>query len=312
MSKRDPKQRPPSVGVGWISGKFVFLGFLGTIAALYAAMVAYHINRPLKTQSEARDDSVMEQCREFCLAYGLLPTGNVANDAKKFLNVAGPKEITQPLVEILKDPNLAAEPSQEHSLLGQPAPAFDLPDDRGNIRKSTEWIPGQPTVLVFYYGYGCSHCVAQLFGIDRDLRYFHELGAEVVALSADPPEQTAKRFEEYGRFHFPVLSDTDNRVAQAYGAIVPKEEGGDGLLEHATFVIDSRGRVVWTYRGPQPFLNNKSLLLALAKAQGITPTVSPLKSSVGPASLRTENVAHSTPATTHEVDIPQSPSKDSK
>ena len=313
MTKHDSKQLSSVVVGRWTTGKVVFLTFLGSVAVLYGALVIYHYSRPMKSQAGARDDSLMAQCREFCLAYGLLPTGNIANDARQFLDVAGPKAISQPLVEILEDPKLAAEPTQAHSLLGQPAPAFDLPDDHGVVRKSTEWTPGQPTVLVFYYGYGCSHCVAQLFGIDRDLQYFHELGAEVVAVSADPPDHTAKRFEEYGRFHFPVLSDAENRVAQEYGAYVPPADGeGDGHLEHATFVIDSRGRVVWAYRGPQPFLNNRTLLLALAKAQGITIAASPLRASAERASLPSEKAADAAAVKTPQVDRSPAPSQDSK
>ena len=47
-----------------------------------------------------------------------------------------------------------------------------------------------PVVVVFYLGYYCNHCVSQLFDLNEDVRYFHELGAEVIAISADPPELT--------------------------------------------------------------------------------------------------------------------------
>ena len=50
-------------------------------------------------------------------------------------------------------------------------------------------------VLVFYYGYHCNHCVGQLFALHDDISKFRELGAEVVAVSADPPEWTRERWD---------------------------------------------------------------------------------------------------------------------
>jgi len=255
-------------------------------------MVTYHVSIPHKSSDDAQNESLMEQCRTYCLTYGLLPTGNVAKDANAFLDAAGPKQLTVSLVDILNDQELIPEPSQAHPLLGQPAPAFELSNHLGNVRRSQDWIPGQPTILVFYYGYVCSHCVAQLFGIGRDLHYFHELGADVVALSPDTPEHTAKKYREYGRFHFPVLADIDNKVARLYGACVPAENGIGMSQDHATFIIDSHGIVVWAYRGPQPFLDNKSLLLALAQAQGIAPRKAPARSASHSESNSKSSLTH--------------------
>src|SRR5262249_35046482 len=126
-----------------------------------------------------------------------------------------------------------------------------------------------PVVLVFYYGYSCSHCVAQLFGVDEDLRLFEELGVRLVAVSADPPELTAEQCATNGRFRFPLLSDPGNRVAEAFGVYQPAAEGRPEKLVHATFLIGGDGRMLWAYRGPQPFLDNKTLLMQIARSAGL-------------------------------------------
>ena len=118
------------------------------------------------------------------------------------------------LQEILAHPDLI--PTHHHPLLGRQAPDFELADPEGKVWNLRELRDGRPVVLIFYYGYHCVPCVRQLFDVNRDLPLFREVGARVVAISADPPELTRQRFQQYGPFGFPVLSDPGNKVAQAY------------------------------------------------------------------------------------------------
>jgi len=144
-----------------------------------------------------------------------------------------------------------------------------LPDDGGNVVSLKALLDDGPVVLVFYYGYHCNHCVGQLFGLNEDLPRFVEMGTRVVAISGDPVELTAKRFAEYGRFFFPVLSDKDNNVAQQYGTFRPESEGQSELLLHGTFVIDTDGTVLWVNTGNKPFLDNQTLLTVIARQHGL-------------------------------------------
>jgi peroxiredoxin len=214
---------------------------------------------------------LLERCRELCQYFGLVPTGHVANDARAYLELFKPWDLSGDLTEILSDEDFEPSPSQKHPLLGKTAPDFRLSDDRGEWHSLSELRREGPTVVVFYYGYGCSHCVAQLFAIDKDIRHFRELGANVVALSADSTQQTAEKFAEYGRFEFPVLSDTNNAVAQKYGTFTPAQKGKDEDLLHGTFLISREGKLLWAYTGLSPFTDNQTLLYLLAKEQGRMP-----------------------------------------
>lgn len=243
-------------------GTRVFLLFLTSIAGLYGTILAWHLTVP-RPPSDKRD-SWLEQCREICLSYGLIPTGHVANDARAYLAVAKPQDLASPLAEILADSEFTPLDSEPHPLLGRAAPDFQLSNDRRETVSLRELIDQGPVVVVFYYGYGCSHCVAQLFGLQKDRAYFRELGAQIVAISPDSPEHTAERFAEYGRFDFPVLSDPDNDIAQQWGVFTPGSADVDEDRLHGTFLIDRSGRVFFANRGYQPFLDNKSLLFWLA------------------------------------------------
>ena len=252
-------------------GRQLLLMFLGFVTAFYGLILGYHLLVPKRvtTEQDARRANLLEQCREFCLAHGLVPTGHIANDAKAFLRSEKIRPLVEPLHEILADAKFVPQESQPHALFGKAAPDFELPDDGGGLVSLKALLNEGPVVVVFYYGYHCNHCVGQLFGLNEDLHRFTELGTQVVAISGDPVDLTAKRFEEYGRFGFPVLSDKDNKVAQQYGAFQPEADGKPESQRHGTFVIDGEGQVLWANTGNKPFLDNKTLLTVIAAQHGL-------------------------------------------
>jgi peroxiredoxin len=196
------------------------------------------------------------------------PTGrraedrDLAQEANQDLERRNYRPLSGPLEALLNDATYKPVPTQAHPLLGQPAPEFSLADTDGKEWTLSEKHKEGAVVLVFYYGYNCNHCVSQLFGLHKDIAHFRELGAAVVAVSADPPELTRERYKKYGAFAFPVLSDKGNTVAARYGTFVPaKKHGEEGDLLHGTFVIDRAGSVVWANRGDEPFTQNRTLLL---------------------------------------------------
>ncbi len=253
----------------------ILLGFLLTVAVSYAVLLTYHTNVPIKPKG---DGGVLEQCRILCLQYGLIPTGHVANDVRAYLEVFKPQDLSDGLADILADKDFVPAATQKHPLLGKSAPDFELFNEKRERVRLSEHLKNGPVVLVFYYGYDCSHCVAQLFVLNDDLLHFRDLKSQVVALSPDAPEDTAAAYEKYGRFHFPVLSDPDNQQATVYGAFIPPADGVDEKRLHGTFVIRPDGTVAWAYTGFTPFTDNKTLLFLLAKERGIelpAPTANP-------------------------------------
>src|SRR5262249_22473275 len=136
---------------------------------------------------------------------------NLAAGAHADLRRQNVKPLSGALDKLLANPAGCIR-SQDHKLLAEDAPDFELRDHHGQKRHLSDFTKKGPVVLVFYYGYFCDHCVSQLFALQDDVRYFHELGAEVVAVSPDSPETTRERYQDYGAFEFPVLSDPDNKV----------------------------------------------------------------------------------------------------
>ena len=247
-----------------------FLTFLGITSLLYATILIYHVATP--PDEVVDNDGILEQCRQICMQYGLVSTGHVRKDAEAYLNVVQSHKLTEGLAVILADNSFKPVESQPLESLNQPAPEFALPDVNGLEQKLGELGKGRPVVVVFYLGYGCSHCVAQLLALDKDLHYFSELDADIVAISSDSPEHTAEKYKEYGEFHFPVLADVDYAVSQKWGVYQPESEDKPEFMHHGTFIVDSQGKVIWGAQGKEPFLDNKTLLYVLAKSQGLLPS----------------------------------------
>jgi peroxiredoxin Q/BCP len=247
----------------------VFLGFLGLIAVLYAVVLVYHTTNP--PTAVAEDSGLLEQCRQICMQYGLVSTGHIRNDAEAYLRAAQKRQLTEGLSVVLAESTFVPEASQLNALLEKAAPNFTLPDVNGVPQELSRLGKDRPIVVVFYLGYGCSHCVAQLLALDKDQHYFRELDADIVAISSDTSEHTAEKYKEYGEFHFPVLADIDYTVSTQWGVYQPETEEQPEFMKHGTFVVDRSGKVIWAAVGNEPFLDNKTLLHVLAKSQGLLP-----------------------------------------
>jgi peroxiredoxin len=203
--------------------------------------------------------------------FGWLPTPpigpDLARQAKDYLRSKNVVPLSAAMEKLLADAATAHQKTDANPLVGQRAPDFDLVDVDDKHTRLSDVVEKGPVVLVFYYGYFCNHCVAQLFGIDADLAKFRELGAQVVAISADPPAQTRAKFKQYGPFGFAVLSDPGNKTAQAYGVFRPKTDKTPEMQDHATFVIDRSGVVRWAQQGDEPFTDDGTLLYEVSQAR---------------------------------------------
>ena len=117
---------------------------------------------------------------------------------------------------------------------GSAAPDFELPDQDGKPVRLTELLLDGPVVLFFYPAALTPGCTKESCHF-RDLAAeFSAVGAQRVGISTDPvPKQ--RRFADQHGLDYPLLSDRDGAVAQAYGVrrrlLTP--------VKRATFVIDT-------------------------------------------------------------------------
>ena len=128
--------------------------------------------------------------------------------------------------------------------IGTPAPDFTLPDQNGELKKLSDYR-GQRVILYFYPKDMTSGCTKQACGFGERYPQFREKGAVVLGVSKDSVA-SHKRFEEKYGLPFPLLSDPELRVIQAYD--VWKEKTNYGKVSmgvvRTTYLIDETGVIV--------------------------------------------------------------------
>ena len=125
--------------------------------------------------------------------------------------------------------------------VGDKAPDFTLPGTGGQAYSLSQYS-GKTVVLVFYPGDDTPVCTKQLNCYNNELAQFTDVGAQVLAVSAQDLA-SHERFATKHGFQFPLLSDTDKSVAGLYGTLGPL-----GFPRRSVFVIDAQGIVRYAHR----------------------------------------------------------------
>ena len=130
-----------------------------------------------------------------------------------------------------------------HLKPGDHAPEFDLPTDDGK-HLSLASLRGRRVVLYAYPSAMTPGCTTQACDFRDSLDALAAAGLAVVGISPDPPEKLAQ-FRERDALTFPLVSDVDRHVLNAYGAFGEKKLYGKTVtgVIRSTFVIDAEGRI---------------------------------------------------------------------
>ena len=111
---------------------------------------------------------------------------------------------------------IASRQAERALKVGDRAPLFRLPDEQGAMIDSTRLLARGPLVVTFYRGVWCPYCNLDLQAIEAEASAIRTFGAAVVAISQQTPANSRKSREQNG-LTFPILSDVEGRVADAFG-----------------------------------------------------------------------------------------------
>ena len=127
---------------------------------------------------------------------------------------------------------------------GDSAPAFTLPDQDGKPVSLADFR-GTTVVVYFYPADDTPGCTKEACQFNENLSAFQRSGVKVVGISPDGAAKHVKFREKYG-LAFPLLSDPDHRVMEAYGAWGEKTMYGKKVVGtvRSTFVVDGHGKIV--------------------------------------------------------------------
>jgi len=126
---------------------------------------------------------------------------------------------------------------------GDPAPDFTLLDaDSKEVSLSS--FRGQRVIVYFYPAALTPGCTKQACDFRDSLASLNTAGITVLGISPDKPAKLAK-FREKEGLTFPLLSDPDHAVLEAYGAWGEKKLYGKvtvGVIR-STFVVEADGTI---------------------------------------------------------------------
>jgi peroxiredoxin Q/BCP len=126
--------------------------------------------------------------------------------------------------------------------IGNAAPTISMVDSDGNNFS----IPsGKKTVLYFYPKDNTPGCTAQACNLNENLEALQAKGFQVVGVSIDSNASHTKFKAKYN-LAFPLLSDPEHQIAEAFGVWVEKSMYGKQYMGVArtTFIIDETGIII--------------------------------------------------------------------
>lgn len=121
-----------------------------------------------------------------------------------------------PIMERATAELIASGAAQQALKVGDKAPLFSLKDAHGEQVSSAQLLAQGPLVLTFYRGVWCPYCNMELQALQAFLPTLKAAGASLLALSPQTAANSRKSTRISG-LDFPILSDTHNDVAEAFG-----------------------------------------------------------------------------------------------
>lgn len=123
------------------------------------------------------------------------------------------------------------------------APDFELLDSEGKPVKLSDFR-GRRLVLFFYPKADTPGCTTQACGLRDNFPKIEAGNATVVGVSPDQPDALAK-WKAKENLPYPLLSDPDHQVAEAYGVWGEKKMYGRSYMGiiRSHFIIDAEGNI---------------------------------------------------------------------
>ena len=127
--------------------------------------------------------------------------------------------------------------------VGDVAPDFELLSDESKPVKLSDFH-GQQVIVFFYPKADTPGCTTQACGLRDNYTTIQAANGIVLGISPDQPDALTKWKEKEG-FPYPLLSDPEHSVAEAYDVWGEKKMYGNSYMGiiRSHFVVDADGKV---------------------------------------------------------------------
>jgi len=131
--------------------------------------------------------------------------------------------------------------------VGDKAPLIEGKDQDGKTWKLADEVGKKVVLLYFYPKDDTPGCTKEACGFRDRIADLKKENVEVIGVSFDSPESHQKFISKYN-LNFPLLADTDGKMADAYGVKMPTRPmakrvsfliGLDGKIAHVTDTMNA-------------------------------------------------------------------------
>ncbi|MCC7349023.1 MAG: thioredoxin-dependent thiol peroxidase [Phycisphaerales bacterium] len=136
---------------------------------------------------------------------------------------------------------------------GQKAPTFKLSASNGQTIDLAGFRGKSPVVLYFYPKADTPGCTKEACGFRDTIDQFKKAKVAILGISPDPVEDV-QAFSDKFTLNFPLLADSDHKVAESYGVWQEKNMMGRKYMGvvRTTFIIDKDGKIVHVFEKVKP------------------------------------------------------------
>lgn len=162
------------------------------------------------------------------------------------------------LTATLVSAQTAAAPSRPK--VGDKAPLVMGKTEKGKTWKLADATGKKIVLLYFYPKDDTPGCTKEACGFRDSIGDLKKDGVEVIGVSFDN-EESHQRFIEKHNLNFPLLADTDGKIADAFGVRVP----GKNVARRVSFLIGKDGKIAHVTDSPQADIHLSDMKEAVAK-----------------------------------------------
>jgi len=130
--------------------------------------------------------------------------------------------------------------------VGEPMPAFHLPDERGRIVGLDQLLSKGPVAVTFHRGHWCPYCRLNTKALAQAQRDIEGEGCQIVAIMPDRQE-FAQKFKIESQARFPIFTDIDNGYALSLNLVI-------WVGAEMERMISSAGRDIARYQGSSSWM----------------------------------------------------------
>ena len=144
--------------------------------------------------------------------------------------------------------------------VGDTAPLIEGTDQDGKAWKLADAIGKKIVILYFYPKDDTPGCTKEACGLRDRMGDLAKQKVEVVGVSFDSSASHQQFIAKY-RLNFPLLADTDGKIAEAYGA----KMGGKNMARRVSFLIGLDGKIAHVTDTPSADTHLSEMAQAVAK-----------------------------------------------